>query len=224
MSFSDPQHVARYVEGPVRQVPGLHAMQTMAALLLAEHVPADGRVLILGAGGGLELKVFAERNPGWRFLGVDPSEAMLALARTTLGPLASRVEWQAGLIHDAPDAPCDGATCLLTLHFLPAEERLRTLRALWQRLKPGAPLIVAHHSFPQHAPDKARWLTRYAAFSEASGLPAAEARNAIAAVGSRLPTLAPEADERLLQVAGFAQVELFYAAFTFRGWVARKPA
>ena len=41
-------------------------MQRMVALLLAERVPADGAVLILGAGGGLELKLLAERQPDWR--------------------------------------------------------------------------------------------------------------------------------------------------------------
>lgn len=48
----------------------------------------------------------------------------------------------------------DGVTCSLTLHFIPAEQRLQTLEALWRRLLPGAPLIVAHHSFPQAAQEK----------------------------------------------------------------------
>lgn len=52
-SFSDPDAVARYAEGPSRQVPGFHALQQMSALLLAETVPPDGQVLVLGAGGGL---------------------------------------------------------------------------------------------------------------------------------------------------------------------------
>ncbi|KAG1318096.1 hypothetical protein G6F63_015373 [Rhizopus arrhizus] len=65
-SFSDPQAVARYAEGPVKQVPGFLALQQMAALLLAEAVPDDGRGLVLGAGGGLELKVFADAHAGWR--------------------------------------------------------------------------------------------------------------------------------------------------------------
>ncbi|MEO8367396.1 MAG: class I SAM-dependent methyltransferase, partial [Pseudoxanthomonas sp.] len=133
MSFSDPQAVARYAAGPVRQVPGFHAMQQMASLLLAESVPPDGRVLVLGAGGGLELKVFAEAHDGWQFTGVDPSAEMLALAKTTLGPLAPRVELVEGYIDTAPDGPFDGATCLLTLHFLPAQERLHTLKELARR-------------------------------------------------------------------------------------------
>lgn len=225
MSFSDPQTVSRYATGPVRQVPGFHAMQQMTSLLLAETVPHDGHVLVLGAGGGLELKVFADAHAGWRFTGVDPSAEMLALAKTTLGPLASRVELVEGYIDTAPAGPFDGATCLLTLHFLPAEERLHTLKELAQRLKPGAPLIVAHHSFPLADGAKERWLDRYAAFAVASGgIPAADARNAVAAIGSRLPVIAPEQDAALLHEAGFDNIELFYAAFTFKGWIAyRNP-
>lgn len=220
MSFSDPQAVARYAEGPVRQVPGFHALQQMAALLLAETVPSDGRVLVLGAGGGLELKVFAETQPGWRFTGVDPSAEMLKLAEATLGPLASRVELCEGTIDIAPEGPFDGATCLLTLHFLEAEERLRTLKLLRRRLKPGAPLVVAHHSFAQGEGEKVRWLKRYAAFAAASGIPASHAANAIDAIGKKLPVLSPEDDVALLREAGFHAVELFYAGFTFKGWIA----
>jgi tRNA (cmo5U34)-methyltransferase len=222
-SFSDPQAVARYAEGPVRQVPGFHALQQMATLLLAERVPAGGRVLVLGAGGGLELKVFAEAQPGWQFVGVDPSAEMLKLAEVTLGPLASRVELHEGYIDTAPEGPFDGATCLLTLHFLPPEERRHTLIELARRLKPGAPLVVAQHSFPQSEEEKMRWLERYAAFAVASGVPAENAKAGISAISTRLPLLSPEQDVALMREAGFDVVELFYAAFTFKGWVAYKP-
>ena len=58
--FSDPKAVAVYAEGPPRMVPGFADMQRMCLLLLAEKAPDDARVLVLGAGGGLELKVFAD--------------------------------------------------------------------------------------------------------------------------------------------------------------------
>lgn len=223
-SFSDPNVVARYAEGPIKQVPGFQALQQMASLLLAESVPTDGRVLVLGAGGGLELKVFAEAHPAWRLLGIDPSAEMLKLAQATLGPLASRVEWMEGYIDNAPNEHFDGATCLLTLHFLSPEERLHTLTELKHRLKPGAPLVVAHHSFPQTAPEKARWLARYAAFAVASGIPEANAKTAITAIDARLPLLSPEQEVDLLRQAGFVSVELFYAGFTFKGWIAHAPS
>jgi len=194
----------------------------MAGLLLAERVPEDGRILVLGAGGGLELKAFAEAYPGWRFCGVDPSAEMLALAGQTLGPLAERVEMHEGYIDTAPSGPFDGAACLLTLHFIPEDERRRTVAEIHRRLVPGAPLVVAHHSVPQEEAEKLRWLGRYAAFAAASGIPLQEANKAVAAMAERLPLLSPEQDEAVLRDAGFTDIALFYAGFTFRGWVGYK--
>jgi len=75
-AFSDPAHVARYTEGPPKMVPGYAGMQRMTTLLLAERIPEQGHVLVLGAGGGLELKAFTEAQPSWNLHGVDPSKEM----------------------------------------------------------------------------------------------------------------------------------------------------
>jgi tRNA (cmo5U34)-methyltransferase len=212
--------VAHYTAGVLRQVPGLHALHRMAGLLLHERVPSDGRVLVLGAGGGMELKAFAEAYPQWGLLGVDPSAPMLELAVQTLGPLAPRVELLEGTIDAAPGAGFDGAACLLTMHFLSIEERLHTLRELRRRLKPGAPLVIAHHSVPDAPDEKRRWLLRHVAFMTSNGMPVANTATTIEAMASRLPMLSPEAEVDLLEQAGFERHELFYAAFTFKGWVA----
>lgn len=218
--FHDPNAMARYAEGPPRTVPGFADLQRMAMLLLAERTPDDGRVLVVGAGGGLELKVFAESQHNWRFDGVDPSAAMLALAEASLGPLMSRVRLHNGYIDVAPDGPFDAAACLLTLHFVPIEERIQMLRQILRRLKPGAPMVVAHLSFPQHESERALWFSRYASFAVVCGVDPEKARNARAAMDAQLTILSPEQDESLLRECGFTNVTLFYAAFAFRGWVA----
>ena len=61
------------------------------------------------------------------------------------------------------------------------------------------------------------------AFAAASGVPGVQAKASIAAIKERLPVLSPEQDVDLLRAAGFADIELFYGAFTFKGWVARRP-
>ena len=218
--FADPQAVARYAEGPPRIVPGFAHLQRMTTLLLAERVPQDGRVLVLGAGGGLELKVFAEAHPDWRFDGVDPSDEMLKLADATLGSLASRVRMHLGYIDVAPDGPFDAATCLLTMHFIALEERRRTLQEIQRRLKPGAPLVVAHLSFPQSETERALWLSRYAAFAVVSGVEPDKAEFARAKIAAELPIFAPAQEEAILREAGFSDASLFYVGFAFRGWVA----
>lgn len=217
--FNDPHAVATYAQGPARNVPGWADMVRMADLLVAERVPHDGKVLVVGAGGGLEIQRFAASHAGWRFAGVDPAGEMLKLARATLGPVAGRVEWHEGYVDTAPAGPFDAATCLLTMHFIAHEARRPTLEAIRRRLRPGAPFVAAHLSFPQAPGERERWLGRYAAFVASSGVEPAKARAAAEAVGSRLPVLSPAQDEALLREAGFDGVELFYAGFAFRGWV-----
>lgn len=45
-------------------------------------------------------------------------------------------------------------------------------------------------------------------------------RRARAMVAAHLDVLTPEDDEAVLREAGFSEVPPFYAAFTWRGWVA----
>jgi len=144
---------------------------------------------------------------------------MLKLAKQMLGPFNARVQLQQGYIDDAPDGPFDAATCLLTFHFLDVDERRRTAREIHRRLRPGAPFVAAHSSFPQADGDRARWLSRYAAYAIASGADPNQVNNARAAIDARLSLLSPEHDAQILREAGFGDVELFYAAFTWRGWV-----
>lgn len=218
--FSDRQAVANYAEGPLRFLPGFDALHRMTSILLAERTPDDARVLVLGAGGGLELKALASAHPDWTFVGVDPAEPMLDLARQTLGPFMNRVELVQGYIDDAPDGPFDAATCLLTLHFLDAPARTRTVRAIHDRLKPGAPFVAAHSSFPQAPSSRSAWLARYAAYAVASGVNPEQAATARDAVAANLSLFDPSGDEAILRDGGFADPDMFFAALTWRGWIA----
>lgn len=215
--FMDPAAVASYVTDTPRKVPGLADLHRMTMLLLAEEAPADAHVLVVGAGGGLELVSLATAQPHWRFTGVDPSPAMLDLARQILVPFAERVQLVTGIIDQVPAELFDGATSLLTLHFLDRAERLRTLREIHRRLRPGARLVVAHHALPEGSAE--RWMARSLAFGATAHADWASTAAASKLMTQRLPLLTPREEEALLRDAGFVDVELFYAAFSFRGWV-----
>lgn len=220
-NFSDPQAVGCYAEGSLRFVPGLDLLRQMTGLLLAERAPTDARVLVLGAGGGGELRALAQAHPRWTFVGVDPAAEMLRLAERTVGADMDRVELVEGFIDDAPAGPFDAAACLLTLHFLAAPERERMVRQIHDRLRPGAPFVAAHVSFRQSADEREVWLDRYAAYPIASGADPDQVRKARAAVAASLNILDPEQDEAILRAGGFSSVNLFYAALAWRGWTAR---
>jgi tRNA (cmo5U34)-methyltransferase len=209
-----------YAEGAFRQVPGLAGLHRMTELLLAERVPQAGRVLVLGAGGGVELSNLAAAHEGWRFDGVDPSETMLEAARIATAEYLERVALHSGTIDQAPEGPFDGATSLLVFHFVPLAERLATLKGLHRRLKPGAPLVLAHMSFAQDAASRELWMKRHAVFAVSNGIDPAHAESGRQAMLERLHLLAPQAEEAMLAEAGFTDASLFFAGFDFRGWVA----
>ncbi|HYF34775.1 MAG TPA: class I SAM-dependent methyltransferase, partial [Prosthecobacter sp.] len=51
------------------------------ALHILEPLPADATILCVGVGTGLELVPLAQAKVGWRFLALDPSNAMLDVCR-----------------------------------------------------------------------------------------------------------------------------------------------
>lgn len=219
--FGDAAAVSRYADGPPRAVPGWASLIPMVDILLAERVPVDGRLLVVGAGGGLELEGLGRRHAGWRFDGVDPSGPMLALAAARVAELGDRVHLHEGIVDDAPEGPFDGATCLLTFHFIPIEQRVPTAVAVHKRLRPGAPFVVAHLSIEDgRAGERSEWLSRYLAFQAFNGADPARAAAAREKVQRELAILSPTQDEAVLRAAGFTGVTQFFMGFAFRGWVA----
>jgi len=221
--FEDPEHAAQYADGPAQFMPGYFDVHRMTNVLLRERTEDNAHVLVHGAGGGLELEAFANRNPQWSFTGVEPAQPMLDEASRRLGPLNERVALHHGYIDDAPAGPFDAATSLLTLHFLDAEARKATVSQIVRRLKPGAPFIAVHCSFTQSPEARRLWLHRHRECAVAGGADPVKAEQGRASIDEKLPVLDPETDARLLGEAGLRDVTEFYAAFTWRGWVGYAP-
>jgi tRNA (cmo5U34)-methyltransferase len=222
-NFSDTSRVARYIEqGPPAFAPGYFGMLQMAGVLLAERVPAEGRILVVGAGGGLEIRYLAGAAPAWRFVGVDPARAMLELSQATAGPVAGeRLRLIEGTVFDVPEDSFDAATCILVLGLIPDDgSKAATLEAVRERLKPNAPFVLVDQCIDRSAPDFELRLDRYAAFALASGVEPDTVAGARAALSTLPGMSAPGRNERLLEEAGFSGVELFYLGMAWRGWVA----
>lgn len=221
--FVDPSKVRAYLDrGPPAFAPGHAGLLQMVGVLLEERVGAHGTVLVVGAGGGLELRYLCGLSPDWRFVGVDPAPAMLDLARATAGPIAGdRLRLIEGTAEDAPPGPFDAATCLLVLGLVADDgAKRRTLEAVHRRLKPGAPFFLVDQCIDRSAPDAGLRLDRYAAYARRSGVDAetvAGAREAIARMSSMVPA---SRNEQLLVEAGFKDHEVFYVGMAWRGWVA----
>lgn len=222
-NFADPERVKHYAEvGPPAFAPGHAGLLQMIGVLLAESVPADGHLLVVGAGGGLETRYLAEVEPNWRFLGVDPAGPMLELARALAGPVAGdRLTLVEGTVEDVDAGPFDAATCILVLGLIADDgSKLCLLKEVRRRLRADAPIILVDQCIDRTAPNLQLRLDRYANYARRSGVDSetvAKARAGVAASASVVPDWR---DEELLRVAGFRDAEVFYVGMAWRGWIA----
>src|SRR5262245_41377844 len=137
--------------------------------LLRERIgtlPPAGAVLDLGCGPADPLLRLARTLPGWRFVGVDGSPAMLTFAReaaATAG-LAPCSAFHAARLPDVPGEPSDQRFELvlsnILLHHLPDPA------ALWHSLRrfaaPGAAVFVMDLLRPDGIEDARALVARHA--------------------------------------------------------------
>jgi tRNA (cmo5U34)-methyltransferase len=197
----------------------------MCYAFLKTALEESARILVVGVGGGKELTVFGPPNPEWIFTGVDPSGQMLEIAKKRSESLGfvDRVTLYKGIVEELVDTePFDAATCLLVLHFIPDDgSKLSILKGIAERLKPGAPLILAcmvgQHGSPEYsrqmaALSKHRELIRLSPEFIEDGMKRMEAT----------PIVPESRVLDLLQSAGFGNVLTFFGSYLLRGWVATK--
>lgn len=221
-NFNDQDLARRYPDGPPRFVPGYEAMQQVSAQLLHERAGDDGLILVLGAGGGLELEAFALAYPNWRLTGVDPAPAMLNAARERVeaAGVSDRITLVPGYIEDAPQVQFDGAVCLLTLHFVKDDgSKLNTLRELRQRLKLGAAFAVVDLCVDLDAEDADLRLDRFSTFAINAAVDREAALQTRSQVRNRIAAVSPARQTQLLIDAGFKGVEPFYQGLSWLGLV-----
>ncbi|HEU0264786.1 MAG TPA: class I SAM-dependent methyltransferase [Geobacterales bacterium] len=196
---------------------------------LSARLSDSAKVLVVGAGSGMEISAFAPLSPGWSFCGVDPSADMLALARKKIAEkqLTNDVQLIKGYLHDLKDEQTfDAATCILVMHFLPDDgAKLALLKNIYQRLKPGALLVLVDGVGEPGSPAFEEITSAWKRYPIMNGVPAEMVEKAFAEVIMQMVRFVPEPRIlELLQQAGFTGVSRFYTGFLYGGWTARKAS
>lgn len=203
-------------------IPGYDGLYALMQVLLAENLPEQAEILVIGAGGGKELVTLGRAHLEARFTGVDPSEKMLAVAQGQVeqAGIAARVTLQQGTVEQIEASDFDAATSMLVMHFLPDDgTKLEFLKAIHSRLKTGARFILADGCFDKNAADYACQLDRYQAHARLNGAPEEILTEALRIMSEHVHCIPEERELELLRDAGFTQVTRFFQAHWVRAWV-----
>lgn len=215
----------RYDDTIRRVIPGYDALHSMTGVMLKDAVPADGRVLVVGAGTGAELLALGQAAPGWSFTACDPAAGMLAIAEDRIKghPVAERCGLHPCLCADLPaeETAFDAATCLLVMHFLPDDgTKLALLKSIAERLKPGAPLILADMHETPGSPRHQLIMNAWMHWQLGNGIDPVEVEKGRRHVERDVHFVPLSRLTELLDEAGFTVPEHFFQAFLFGGFIA----
>lgn len=213
-----------------QQFAAISAVKDALSLLLAtalSHLPADARVLLVGAGTGAEARLLAPLHPGWRFTLVDPAAPMLAVARRHAEAcgFADRCTFHVGFASELPLEPHDAATAVLVSHFITeAAARRAFFGDIAARLAPGGTLFNADLAPDRASPGFDGVLELWLRLMERTGQPEVRTRW-LAGFGKAFAVHGPAEVEAFIADAGFSPPSPCYQAALIRCWTAtRLPA
>ncbi|MFJ7733001.1 class I SAM-dependent methyltransferase [Lysinibacillus sp. NPDC097231] len=216
---------SEYEKGIRRTLPSYDAMLRLAQTFYQATLPDNADFLVVGSGSGNEILQFAENRPYWSFVGMDPAEAMLQIAKERLKSLPNNISLYQGTILDTklPSAKFDAASCILVLHFInDDQEKLATLKEIANNLKAGAPFVIVS-KYGQLGSVETElqfdlWRAYWLQHTKLSPSEVADMENTIRS----LSYMREEDILTLLQQAGFTKPSRFFATTLFGGWICYK--
>ena len=196
---------------------------TMNAMLRG-LVRSDGQLLIVGAGTGAEILEFGKTNPDWRFLGVDPAQPMLDLAKEKIetAGLSERAAFFKGHVDDLPTGTLyDGATLGMVMHFVADDgAKLKLLRAIASHLNPGAPLVLMDAYGDLTTAESQLLLAAWKHQQNLAGLKWEQVESGMKERMQGIHFVSGTRIEQLLTEAEFDRVQQFFQIFMLGGWIA----
>ena len=219
----DSSYGSTYEATVRRAIPAHEHTMRMAAALLAARLPEKAEILVVGAGGGMELCELGAVRPGWRLTGVDPSALMIEMARDRVNRhgLAGRVTLVQDTAESLPQtAHFDAATCMMVMHMLPDNGAKAALLApIAERLKPGA-LFVLTDAFGEELPEP--YVPAWRWFQRGMGRKDEEITALELQVRAGVHFVPESRIAALLGEAGFAPPVQYCHAFWFGGWITER--
>lgn len=219
------QQAASYDERWAKTAPIRDALHFLLEAVFAE-VPANARILCVGAGTGEEIDYLARRFPEWTFTALEPSGAMLEVCRNKAetGGFADRCHFHEGYLESLPlQDPFDAATCFLVSQFiLDKGARVEFFRGITARLKPGGILASSDLASDTGSQEYEALLETWMNMMLSAGIPTAGVEQMRAAYARDVAVLPPAQVSSIIRSAGFDEPVLFYQAGLIHAWFAKQ--
>ena len=209
-----------------RSIPQLDAMRSSVFQVASRLVQPNTHVVDLGCALGASMAPLIDRFGGHnRYVGIEASAPMVDACRRRLRPFidAGLVEIRNADLRTAyPDVQASVTLAVLTLMFVPVDDRLRTLTTACRHTTPGGALILVEKIVGDDAATDGLLVDLYHRHKEAMGYTREEIDRKRMALRDVLVPWSAAANERMLRQAGFAHVDCFWRCLNFCAWVAVK--
>ena len=216
-------------EALARQViPGYRTFFPMFAALVEPDLPPGARVLVIGAGTGIELVTLKQVRPDLEVHGVDPSEQMLEIARRRVAEAgveaSDGVTFQLGYAADVATTPLfDAATLINVLHFVPDDgSKAALLGDIAQRMKPGGVFVFFDLHGGGDPEEHERYLSAWRRYWTIRGMTGAEKRRFDARIRDGIHFAPASRVVELARDVGLVEPRRFYTSLLYGGWTFRR--
>ena len=221
------QQASGYDEQWAKTAPIREGLHFLLSAVFAE-LPADARILCLGAGTGEEMTYLANRFPQWSFTAVEPSGAMLDVCREKAekNGFISRCDFHEGYLDSLPgDDKFDAATCFLVSQFiLEQDARSDLFRAIAEKLRPEGILASSDLAAETGSNEYEAMLRAWLNMMASAGIPPEGLERMRAAYGKDVAILPPEQVASIIKSGGFDTPVQFYQAGLIHAWFSKCPA
>jgi tRNA (cmo5U34)-methyltransferase len=195
--------------------------------LILKDLPPQSKVLCVGVGTGAEILSLSKAFPGWTFVGVEPSAAMLEVCRERLkaAGVIERCELIHGYIQDAPMGEhFDVALSILVGHFVAKEDKLNFFQAINSRLRQMGILINAEISFDLDSKEFPAMLKCWGNLQALRGADSQALEALPQQLRETLSILPPKNAEQILRQSGVPSPVQFFQAFMIGAWFGKKES
>ena len=222
----DGNYGERYEVLARRVIPGYRTLFPMFTALIEPDLPERGRVLVVGAGTGIEIVHLKRARPDLRMHGVDPSDHMLELAerRVAEAGVGDGVTLQLGYTADVAPTPLfDAATLINVLHFVPDDGgKAALLTDIARRLRPGGVFVFYDLHGGDTPEEHERYLSAWRRYWKIRDMTPDEMREFNNRIREGIHFSPASRSIELALEAGFAEPERFYKSLLYGGWTFRR--